>query len=119
MSTEHRPDDLLHEEQVYEKYKHLLADRELREARQRGEIEWYSLRKGPHYTIQQVMKYLDRHKRQACESGKLDPAREAPNVSLKSEASGSGEKKASKLSIVTGMNPKLEERAASLLERET
>lgn len=119
MTIEHVPDDLLREDQVYERYGHLLAERELREARKAGHIEWYDLRKGPHYTIQQVMRYLDRQKQPLCDNQRLDPAREPPSVSSKSESTGSAEKKASRPYIVTGMTQRLEERAASLLEQET
>lgn len=114
------PGDLMHEDTVYERYKHLLAERELREARKSGQIEWYDLRKGPHYTVPQLMRYFDRYKRQLqCENQKLDPARDVPTASSRSETSGSDERKASKLSIITGMTPQLEERAARLLDSET
>ena len=117
--NDNRPDDLLHEDQVYERYKSLLADRELREARQKGQIEWYDLRKGPHYTVQQVMRYLDRHKKTLCGPQKLDPAKEAPTDSGRSEHTGSDERKVSKLFTITGMTPRLEELAAERLEQET
>jgi hypothetical protein len=56
--AEQNPSDLMHEDQVYERYPGLFADRELREARKVGAIAWYDLRKGPHYTDADIMDYL-------------------------------------------------------------
>ena len=51
-------DDLLNENEVMDRYGHLFADRELRQARKNQKIEWYDLRKGPFYTRDQLMDYL-------------------------------------------------------------
>jgi hypothetical protein len=54
-------DDLLTEEQVCEKYRHLLSERELRTARQAGEIAFVTGKKGTVlYRPAWVAKYLDR-----------------------------------------------------------
>ena len=76
--TEKKPGDLMHEDRVYTKYPDLFADRELREARKAGEIRWFDLRKGPHYTDAQIMEYLESQERKLCHqpNEKLDPARE-------------------------------------------
>jgi hypothetical protein len=83
------PADLMHEDQVYEKYPNLFIKRELREARKAGVIRWFDLRSGPHYTDAQIMEYLTSQERSLCqENAKLDPARDAPIVSSNTKASG-------------------------------
>jgi hypothetical protein len=91
MTAEITPKDLMHEEQVYERYPGLFADRELREARKAGRIRWYDLRKGPHYTDAQIMEYLASQEKSIWqENAKLDPARESPAVSSNTKGSGLG-----------------------------
>jgi hypothetical protein len=112
-------DDLLSEKEVYDRYGKLLADRELREARQNQEIEWFDLRKGPHYTKKDLMAYLERRKIGTWQNDKIDPAKESPTGSSKSAASGSAKRPAATISSITGMTRQLEERAARQLDAET
>jgi hypothetical protein len=115
-----RPADLMHEDQVYEKYPGLFADRELREARKSGLIRWYDLRKGPHYTDEQIMEYLNSQEQFRCKANeKLDPARDNPTVSSRSEPTDLAGRKGASISSIIGMTPKLEEHAARQLESET
>jgi hypothetical protein len=115
-----RPDDLMHEDEVYKKYPKLFADRELREARKAGLIRWYDLRKGPHYSDAQIMEYLDSQERTLCRlNAKLDQAKESPIVSSRSAPTGLAERRAATTSSIIGMTPLLEERAAKRLESET
>jgi hypothetical protein len=115
-----RPDDLMHEDEVYEKYPRLFADRELREARKAGVIRWYDLRKGPHYTDAQIMEYLSRQERSPCPPNeRLDPARDNPTASSRSAHSGSGGRRGATISSITGMTLGLEEHAARQLDSET
>lgn len=72
MTTIQSPEELLSERDVYEKFSNLFADRELREARQRGEIEYFDLRKGPHYSVAQLNQYLCSKIRQGRENRKLN-----------------------------------------------
>ncbi len=89
------PDDLMTEDQVYERYPKKFADRELREARQKGLIDFYDLRKGPHYSEEQLAAYLETQlKSKQCDNETLNdnslsdpPGR--PNGSSKSEGGGS------------------------------
>lgn len=84
------PADLMHEDEVYQKYTGLFADRELREARKAGRIRWYDLRKGPHYSDAQIMEYLIKQERPICpKNAKLDPTRGSPAESSNTKASGS------------------------------
>ncbi|MGE5510270.1 MAG: hypothetical protein ACM31O_03350 [Bacteroidota bacterium] len=116
--TEIKLDDLMSEDEVMERWGKLLAARELREARQAGLIEWFDLRKGPHYTAAGVMAYLALKKVAPCRNEKLDPAKESPTASGRSAATGSPAKKTARLSIIAGMTPQLEERAAKALDSE-
>jgi hypothetical protein len=111
--------DLLSEKDVMDRFGHLLTERELREARQAGTIGYYDLRKGIFYTPQQVMGYLARSEKTPCRNAKLDPERDAPLASFKSETTGSGKRPAASISSITGMTPKLEERAAEQLGSES
>jgi hypothetical protein len=117
--SEPRLEDLLSEKEVYEKYGRLLADRELREARQRGLISWFDLRKGPHYTADQIMAYFKRRERQICEQESLTRAPESGSASSRSATIGWAMRPGATTSSTTGMTPELEERAARLLESET
>lgn len=117
------PDDLMHEKAVYEKYGNLFAERELLEARRLGQIEWYDLRKGPHYTDQQIVAYLNSKVKTRCENRPLDPELPVPAAdavrrpaSFKSAISGSGPKQTAASSTLIGMTPKLEELAARQLD---
>lgn len=51
-------DDLISEAQAYERYGHLLAGKELREARQAGKLPHYPLRKGAFYLPTDLEKYI-------------------------------------------------------------
>jgi hypothetical protein len=109
-----RPSDLMHEDQVYEKYPGLFAERELREARKAGRIRWYDLRKGPHYTEVQLMQYLDSQERALWqENQKLDPARESPVASSNTKASGFGGTRATASISSIGTTPSRNGRSAS------
>lgn len=89
------PDDLMNEDEVYTRYPKKFADRELREARQKGLIDFYDLRKGPHYSEEQLAAYLETQlKSKQCQNELLNdnspngqPGR--PNASSKSEGIGS------------------------------
>lgn len=82
------PDDLMTETQVYEKYKGLFADRELREARRSGQIEFYDLRKGVHYSPEQVTAYLNSKVKRKCKNAKLDNDQEPETTSAPEKQSG-------------------------------
>lgn len=120
---------LIHETEVLKRYKDLFADRELREARHAGKIEFYDLRKGPHYTLEQLWAYLDSRKVKSCANELLPPersedppsvpAKEQPNGSSRLTPSGSGARTGATISSITGMTKPLEERAARQLENET
>lgn len=116
-------DDLMHEKDVEQKYGKILADRELREARQAGLIGWYDLRKGPHYTTKQVMDYLALREKKPCKTEPdvnkpLVPEPVKPSASSSSAATGSGRSPAAAPSPIIGMTRALEERAARALDAE-
>jgi hypothetical protein len=75
--------DLMSESEVYEKYPHIFADKELREARQTGELEFYKLRKGIFYREDQLIAYLEQRKQRPC------PSRPLFNSEIQSAESGS------------------------------
>jgi hypothetical protein len=108
--------DLIHEDTVYERFPGVFATRELREARQAGLIQWYDLRKGPHYTEAQLMAYIQTKERKGCDNGKLDPERESPPVSGRSENTGLPSRKPPRSGNIVGMTPALERYAADQLE---
>jgi hypothetical protein len=72
MSDIRKLDDLMSERQVYEKYKDLFADRELREARQSGLLEFFDLRKGPYYSEEQLAAYLSTKATRKCRNEPLN-----------------------------------------------
>lgn len=114
-------DDLMHEKEVEQTYGKILADRELREARQAGLIGWYDLRKGPHYTRQQIMDYLALREKKPCQTEPdvnkpLEPVR--ASASSSSAATGSGRSPEAAPSRIIGMTRALEERAAKALDAE-
>ncbi len=94
-------DALIHENRVYERWPGLFADKELREARQHRLIEWFDLRKGPHYTEAQLSAYLARRIQKPCEQSNVLEVESKP-ASSKSAANGSAKNKKAGLSIVTG-----------------
>jgi hypothetical protein len=111
--------DLMHEDTVYEKWPGLFADKELREARKTRVIEWFALRKGPHYTEAQLAAYLARRIQKPCEkTGVLEEVK-PERASSKSAANGSAGSKKAGLSIVTGMTPELAGLAAKAFEPRT
>jgi hypothetical protein len=113
-------EDLLSEKDVYDRYGKLLADRELREARKNGEIGWFDLRKGPHYTAEQVMNYLKLKEQLPCQApGSSAEASERLSASSKSVPTGSDTRPRATTSSIIGMTKKLEERAAKALDCET
>lgn len=81
--------DLMSEDEVYEKYKHIFVDRELREARQTGELEFYKLRKGIYYLESQLIDYLEKRKQRPCPNRPLAPESDNSNDSGRSGISGS------------------------------
>jgi hypothetical protein len=111
--------ELIHEDAVYERFPGVFATRELREARQRGLIKWYDLRKGPHYTEAQLMAYVQTKERSGCDNAKLDPEKKSPPVSGKSVPSGLPSKKPPRSFSIVDMTPDLERYAADQLENET
>src|SRR5262245_58367226 len=113
------PGDLIHENDVYDRFPGLFADRELREARQAGQIRWFDLRKGPHFTEVQLMEYLATKERMPCRNEKLDEAKGSPRVSSKSGTTGSSTRKTATITPIAGMTPALERSAAELLDKQT
>jgi hypothetical protein len=108
--------DLMHESDVYEKWPTLFADKELREARKAHSIEWFDLRKGPHYTEAQIITYLQRRIRKPCEQNQA-LAEENVNKDESSSSKDNGSSRSrTELTLVHGMMPELEERAARALE---
>ncbi|SRR5579883_3420041 len=120
MSTEAtlKLDQLIHENEVYKKWPGIFADKELREARQRRAIEWFDLRKGPHYTEAQLAAYLAQRIQRPCEKTALLDVESEP-ASSKSEINGSGRNKKPGLSIVTGMTPEQAALLAGALKQKT
>jgi hypothetical protein len=53
-------EDMMHEDEVYERHGRLLVPGELQEARAAGLIDFFNLRKGPHYTPAQIIAYLSK-----------------------------------------------------------
>lgn len=121
------PDDLIHEKDVYERWGHLLADRELSEARKNGQIAFFNLRKGVHYTTADVMEYLKTRRVPACRATNepLDPSRPAPTDTgtPPSASSSTGRNGSSGTRVVSftgaGTTARLEQRAADQLVSET
>lgn len=135
-ATTFTPADLMHEKEVMKRYRHLFAERELLEARKRGEIRFFDLRKGPHYSNEQLVAYLASKERNTCqeENKPIDPDKPAPGPEVqptpseekekaggfsKSETTGSETRPGASISSITGMTKELEERAARQLESET
>lgn len=71
MAELQRVSDLMSEKEVYEKFPNIFADKELREARQAGQIEYYNLRKGPHYSEDQLIGYLETRRKKPCQNRPL------------------------------------------------
>lgn len=116
----HQLDELLNEREVYELYGKLLADKELREARQNGIISWYDLRKGPHYTRDQVLQYLKLKERSACQNQPLNLARAESGKQRESSnlVTIGSPRNQTATGPIAGMNPKLEKLAADQLDAE-
>lgn len=120
------PADLMSEEVVLDRYGHLFAYRELSDARKAGTIAYHNLRKGPHYTNEQLMAYLSAQVRPICQDGNatLDDQKPVPagagkpRGSSKLERSGSDRLPAPTPSTVIGMTRALERRAAERLDAE-
>lgn len=100
--------DLMSETEVYKRFPNIFADKELREARQAGDIEWYNLRKGPHYSEDQLIAYLNKRLRKPCQNRPLapeNPQQPETHAPGSSKTSGSGKRRGRPISIVTGMPP--------------
>lgn len=114
--------DLMSETEVYKRFPSIFADKELREARQTGDIEWYNLRKGPHYSEDQLIAYLNKRLRKPCQNRPLAPeSLEAPEHGS-SATNGSARKRVRLISTDTGMSPPMESDDALIaraLERTT
>lgn len=93
--------ELMSERDVYDRFPKVFADKELREARQNGEIEYYMLRMGPYYSEKQLIAYLEKRLRKPCQSRPLAP--ETPELGS-SVNNGSARKRAHLTSIATGMS---------------
>ena len=129
MTTAADLSELWSEKQVMERFGHLFADRELRLARKRGDIGWFALRKGPHYTPAQLWAYLQRRERKPCRANSplvddvgSEPEDEAPakpTGSFRSTRIGSGTRRARMPSTTTGTTASLAALAARQLENET
>jgi hypothetical protein len=65
--------ELMSERDVYDRFPKVFADKELREARQNGEIEYYLLRMGPYYSEKQLIAYLEKRLRKPCQNRPLAP----------------------------------------------
>jgi hypothetical protein len=89
-------EEMMSEREVYERYGHLFVDKELREARAAGEIEFFHLRKGIFYTPSQLREYLAKKRVGPCRLSEKPPAPESANSNdfSRSETSGSSRKKA-------------------------
>jgi hypothetical protein len=84
---------LMSEKEVYDKYPHIFADKELREARQRGELEFFALRKGVFYTEDQLLAYLNQRRQKPCANRPLlVQESDNPPASGNSKTNGSGAK---------------------------
>lgn len=98
-------EELMSEREVYDKYGHLFVHKELLEARQKGQIDFYDLRKGVFYTPQQLRDYLAKKKAGPCP---LNERPEAPEESVNNSASsnsktnGSRRKRGAHLTTVPG-----------------
>lgn len=109
--------DLISEKDVYERYK-LFADRELLEARQSGELEFYKLRKGVYYTEAQLIDYLEKRKQRPCQNRPL-VENESSSASGNSKTNGSVKKPALRTITATGTPEPEGELVARALERQT
>jgi len=118
----------MHESEVYERYPKLFAHRELMEARRTGQIRWFDLRKGPHYSVEQLKEYLKSRERPLCKNNVLfaeeeqeddNPAPARSNGSGNIKGIGSDMRKGPMPSTITGTTNKLVELAANRLEQET
>lgn len=79
--------DLMSETEVYKRFPNIFADKELREARQAGDIEWYNLRKGPHYSEDQLIAYVETKLRKLKQNRPLfQPPGEKPETGSGREA---------------------------------
>src|SRR5688572_20347331 len=94
--------ELMNEKEVYDRFPNIFADKELREARQRGEIEYYSLRKGPYYSEAQLIAYLEKRLRKPCQNRPLAPEEVSSPAPGSSATNGSGRKRPRLISIGTG-----------------
>ncbi len=92
-------DELISEKDVYERFPKVFADKELREARQSGQIEYYLLRMGPHYSEKQLIAYVVKRLRKPCQNRPLAPEETEPG---NSESNGSARKRPHLTSIATG-----------------
>lgn len=104
-------DELMTESEVYQRWSRLLADKELRQARQAGQIGFYPLRKGIFYHPTQVVEYLERRRTDPCASD------DDPGKSLSLEGDGSNENQDPPTGTSTGMTPEQERSVAEALAR--
>ena len=97
-------EELMSEEMVYKRYGHLFVHKELREARQAGEIDFYDLRKGIFYTPRQLRDYLAQKKAGPCPLERPEAPEESANkdASSNSTTSGSRRKRGAHLTTVPG-----------------
>jgi len=109
-------DDLISESQVYERWRTLFVDKELRLARQQRLIEWFDLWAGIHYTEAQLAAYIERWVQKSCEqTGPLEV--EKKKASSKLETNGSTVSRTAGLSIATGTTKEQGEFLARAFER--
>jgi hypothetical protein len=109
---------LIKEAEVYQRFPGVFADRELRQARHAGRIQFYRLRTGTFYTEEQLADYIEQHRVNVCTDGSPqfnELENEAGESGSRSEANGSAKKAAS--GTATGMTPQQGAAVASLLER--
>lgn len=110
--------ELIKESEVYARFPGLFADRELRQARHNGRIQFYRLRTGVFYTEEQLVDYIEQYRVDACTDGDplySEPENKAVENGSRSEANGSGKRTASGTAI--GMTPQQGAAVANLLER--
>lgn len=119
MKTLQTLSDLMSEDEVYKEYRHIFADKELREARQAGELEYYKLRKGIFYTEEQLLAYLEQRKQQPCQRKPLNLVESGSNPESGNTKTNGSAKKTARLTTIDTSTPEMNELVAKALERRT
>ena len=108
---------LISEAEAYERYGHVLQDRELRQARKSGLIGYYVRRRRVLYREDELVEFVNAK----LEGSYVEPCpkKKPENPSSDSDATGSTRSKDQPGSTVSGMTPELEKSAAALLRQQT